>query len=105
MTSPITGLPIGTGYKWDYGTFTMPNWIYNWVSLVLIITLIASFGGYHSGLGGIISLIIAILLEGWGFFRPLGDTTDPNNYITMGLTGGILLLTVIYYLQHKDRGG
>jgi len=102
--SPIDGSPIGIGFKWDYGTWVTPDWIYNWVSLILILLLAGSFGGYHSGLGGIITIIIALLLELWGFFNPLGDA-DPKNIITMGITGGILLLAIGYYLQHKDRGG
>jgi len=103
-TSTVDGSPIGIGFVWNYGTFTMPDWVYNWGSLILVILLAGSFGGYHSGFGGIITIFIALLLELKGLFRPLGDN-DPDNLITMGITGGLFLLAIAYYLQHKDRGG
>ncbi len=103
-TSTIDSSPIGIGYVWNYGTFVMPDWIYNYGSLILIILLAGSFGGFHSGFGGIITVIVALILEGVGFFQPLGDS-DTAVAATMGITGALLLLTVLYYLQHKEKGG
>lgn len=103
-TSTVNGSDIGTGYIWNYGTWETPNWMYNWISIVLIVILAGSFGGYYSGFGGIVVGIISLIFESVGWFRPLSDS-DPNNLITMGITGGLTFLAVIYYLQHKDKGG
>ena len=73
-------------------------------TLIFIILLAGSFGGFHSGFGGILTAIVALLLEVVGLFRPLGDS-DPDNLITMGITGGLLFLSVLYFLQHKEKGG
>lgn len=103
-TSVVDGSPTGVGYKWNYGTFTMPDWVYNWVSLILIIILAGSFGGYYSGFGGIITLFVALILELIGWFQPLGDS-DLQVTAVMGITGGLLFMAILYFLQHKDKGG
>lgn len=103
-TSLTDGSAIGTGFRWNYGNFEMPDYVYVWISFIFIMLLAGSFGGYHSGIGSIITLIIAIFLEILGLFRPLGDV-DPDNLITIGITGGLLFLSIMYYLQQKDRGG
>jgi hypothetical protein len=102
--STIDGSPIGIGYVFNYGTFVMPIWVYNWGSLLLIILLAGTFGGYHSGFGSIITGVIALLFEGVGWLQPLGDG-DIEVGVVMGITGALTLLSVLYYLQHKDRGG
>lgn len=52
--SPIDGSPIGIGYKWNYGTFVMPDWVYNWFSVIFFIMLAGTFGQRFAGIGSII---------------------------------------------------
>lgn len=101
--SEIDGSPTGIGFIWNYGTFTMPNWVYNWISIILIIILAGSFGGFHSGVGSIITTFFALILESIGWFRPIDN--DATQALIMGLTGVLFVLSIVYYMQHKDRGG
>lgn len=101
--STVDGSPTGIGFVWNYGTFTMPSWVYNWISVILIVVLAGSFGGFHSGFGAIILSIFTLLLEKIGWFRPIDNDTSQS--LVMGLTVAFLVLSVVYYLQHKDRGG
>ncbi len=102
--SPIDGSPMGIGFKFDYGTFTMPDYVYTWISLILFVLLMGTFGAQFSGFGAIIAGMEMLFFEYVGWFNPLGDT-DPSNVITMGLTGVLTIFAVLYFMQHKERGG
>ncbi len=103
-TSPIDGSPMGIGFKFDYGTFTMPDYVYTWISLILFVLLMGTFGAQFSGFGAIIAGAEMLFFEYVGWFNPLGDT-DPSNVITMGLTGVLTIFAVLYFMQHRERGG
>lgn len=98
-TNPVDGSPMGTGMQFNYGTWTTPQWAKNLVSLFLFILLIAEFGAYYSGIGSIISIIILLVFEYYGWFVPAGSS---GQTAVMALTGAIGILAVIYFLQHKD---
>lgn len=99
-TSTIDGSPIGIGFKFDSGTFTMPDWVYNLISIILTILLLGTFGAKHSKEGGVITTVFLLILASWGWFRPLGSY-DANNYGTMALTGGLVFLSVLYYFSKR----
>jgi len=109
--STYDGEPIGVGYTWDYETFTMPNWVYTWVSIIIFVAIIAIFGQRDANLGAIISLIMALIFEFYGVFRPAwNDSLSQSANMTiqsgiMGITGGFLILCILYYIANKDRGG
>lgn len=108
-TNPIDGSPMGIGFKWDYGTFTMPQWVYNWVSLLLILLLAGSFGARFSGIGAMLVGVVMYGLEYVGWFAPVSGTdpitNTPYQTIVMGLTVGLIFFSILYFMQHKERGG
>ncbi len=102
-TSTIDGNATGIGFIWNYGTFVMPNWVYNWISVILVIVLFGSFGARDAGFGAIIGSVVLLIFEGVGWFRPIDN--DATQALVMGLSIAFLVFSVVYYMQHKDRGG
>ncbi len=96
--NPIDGSPAGIGFNIHYGTFTMPNWVYNWVSLILIVILAASFGGKQQ-IGAFITGCVAFGLEYVGWFVPISG----SQVAVMGITGIFTFFALIYFLQGKER--
>jgi len=97
--SPIDGSPIGIGFNIHYGSFQMPQNILNWISGILIILLSASFGARFSGLGAVFTGCVMFSLSYVGLFQPI------NTSILMGISVVLIILSLAYFIQHKERGG
>ncbi len=100
--NPIDGSPMGIGFNMHYGSFTMPQWVYNWVSLLIVILLAGSFGARFANIGAIVVGIVLLILESVGWFVPV---TTVDNTVIMGITGSLTFFAILYFLQHRDRGG
>ncbi len=108
-TSLITGEPVGTGFNLDKGTWHMPEYVYTWLSIILILLILCASVKRDASVGVGFTLIAALILEYYGWFRPywndtLSDTVNlatQNNIV--GLTVGLLFFTaIIIYKKHME---
>jgi len=99
-TGTWNGLPIGMGLSMCNSNYCLPQSWLNWFSVIIVLLIILGTGAIHSGIGNIAALTVLLGFEYYGWFVP-SSTNDANNYLTMGITGGLLLLSILLKMVRR----
>ena len=85
----------GSGYIWDYGSFTAPEWVYTIFALFVLIMMGAGFGAIHSPFGAIMVGIFSLIFMAKGWMSDLS--------LSAGFLGGLVVYIALYYMQDREK--